>query len=303
MAQLNSNQTAQVTIRVVGEERAAVRQGLQLRISNATGASFMAYTNADGIAQVRLPVGTYAVTLYGTNADVAGESNFVIVSGQIQQNEELKLVRTPKPGATGDTVAVAELRMSDDARKQLTKALKQLAKQDFAGAAPRLRRLGAEYPDSAVVQNGLGVIAMHDGDRSQAQACFSAAIHADARFTPAYINLGRVLLMAKDIAGGEKMLQHAVELEPANPEAMSLLAYMQLLHGRSDAAIATAMRVHSMRHDRYAMVHFVAANAYEQKDLRREAANEYRQYIREAPDGLSVDRARTALARIESGPR
>ena len=151
--------------------------------------------------------------------------------------------------------------------------------------------------------NGLGIIAVKNGNYVEAKSFFAKAVEVDPQFAPAYLNLGRMLLLAKDYAGGEALLQRAASLDPTSTETLSLLAYIQLLAEKFDSAIATAQRVHLMQHNQFAMVHFVAANAYERKQRQQEAAFEYQQYILEDPHGASVERARSKLTVLEAAAR
>jgi tetratricopeptide (TPR) repeat protein len=144
---------------------------------------------------------------------------------------------------------------------------------------------------------------MQSGKTEDAESYFAKAVEADPQFAPAYLNLGRVLLLAKDYVGAEALVDRATTLDPTSSETLSLLAYVQFLREKFDSAIATAHRVHMMNHERFAMVHFVAANAYERKHLQQEAMFEYQQYIQEAPHGPSAERARSKLTVLQAAAR
>jgi tetratricopeptide (TPR) repeat protein len=236
----------------------------------------------------------------GGPQEQASEWNFDIAPGESLHTEEFKLKASGRTLSTETMITVAELQLSSSARKELNKGLEKLQRHDLAGASKRFYNVLKKYPGCAAAWNGLGAIAFQNGEPARAKSDFEKAIEADPQFAPAYLNLGRVLLLAKEYAAGEQLLYKAAGLDPTSVETLSLLAYFQLLRGKLDLAIATANRVHIMQHERYAMVHFIAASAYERQNRQKEAAIQYRQYLQEAPDGLSAERARSALTVLQA---
>lgn len=293
----------QVTLRVIYENQTAARQGLELMVQGNSGFSAMAYTDADGMVRLRVPAGDYVVKLRDRKAEQASDFGFSIAAGETLHTEEFRIRAVNTAGSTQSTIAVSELQLSPGAKRELEKGLESLKRQDLSAASKRFNKVLQSNPNCGPALNGLGIIAMQSGKTSDAKSYFAQAVEVDPQFPPAYLNLGRVLLLAKDYAGGEALLQRATSLDPTSSETLSLLAYFQLLGGKFDSAIATAHRVHLIQHERFAMVHFVAANAYERKQQQKEAGLEYQQYLQEDPHGPSAERARSKLTVIEATAR
>ena len=87
-------------------------------------------------------------------------------------------------------------------------------------------------------------------------------------------------------------------VEPQDPSSLSLLALAQLETGDYDGALQSALKVHKLSHEGYAVVHYVAGRAFENKHELANATTEYQMYLRESPDGPQANQARAALARI-----
>jgi Tfp pilus assembly protein PilF len=166
-----------------------------------------------------------------------------------------------------------------------------------------LKRAVEIFPEYADAWNVLGVIAMRQSDPGKAEKYFRKAIDADNSATLALINLGRLYLQKRQYDEGGNLIGRAVQLDPRNPEALTLLAYLALLRDHLEDAIEVSHRVHTLEHKQYALVHFVAANAYERKQLHQEAADEYKQYLQESPDGPSAAQARAALSSLRASIR
>ena len=89
-------------------------------------------------------------------------------------------------------------------------------------------------------------------------------------------------------------------VEPTNVVALLLLANIQLQNGKLDECIANARKVHSQPHEHYAVVHFLAARAFEAKGVPADAIVEYKTFLKESPDGPSAQRARAALEALQN---
>ena len=118
-------------------------------------------------------------------------------------------------------------------------AAAQSAFERSDGAAARRALLRAEslHPRSAVVQNFLGILDAEDGDRSAAQRRFREAVRLDARYTDAYLNLGRLLQEAAGQdpgapAGALAVYDAVLAYEPAHAEANFQAA--RLRHAKAD---------------------------------------------------------------------
>jgi tetratricopeptide (TPR) repeat protein len=106
----------------------------------------------------------------------------------------------------------------------LASAQRLFAASDRAGARRELTRAATLYPASPVVQNFLGIVDAEDGQPAAAEARFRQAVRLDARYTDAYLNLGRLYqeTAARDREAAKKALavyEAVLGYEPAHAEA------------------------------------------------------------------------------------
>lgn len=257
--------------------------------------------------QVSSP-GNYRLRISGFNVEDTLSPVFRINCNESQhfENVDVKLKDQAKPDAPSGpktTVSASELNVPDKARKEFDKGNAALQKNDFATARKALEKAIQIYPQYAAAYNNLGILAMKTGDRAAAQAAFQEAIRINDHYPRACINLARLLLGGRNYAEAEDLLDRALTTEPLDPEALTMLANVQLQTGRFDQAINTAWKVHSVPHDGFSVVHIVAALAFEARHMPQDAAVEYATYLKESPNGPEAQRASAALAALQSkGP-
>jgi tetratricopeptide (TPR) repeat protein len=114
----------------------------------------------------------------------------------------------------------------------LVQAQRLFEASDRAGARRELTRAAEIYPASPVVQNFLGIIEAEDGQRTAAEGRFREAVRLDARYTDAYLNLGRLYqeraardsgAPAQALAAYEAVLRYEPTHAEANFQAATLL--------------------------------------------------------------------------------
>jgi tetratricopeptide (TPR) repeat protein len=98
------------------------------------------------------------------------------------------------------------------------------------------------YPREPALHNFRGVVEAQQGRYETAEAAFRHAIVLDARFTGAYLNLGRLYQenFAKDPQASQKVVrtyEQLLRFEPANTEAHYQLALLLLLRGSTQPSL------------------------------------------------------------------
>lgn len=305
----NQNTKKELTIRVSFESGEPVEMGIRVQLLTGSGTPVNdTFTDDRGNARFMVDAGQFKVRITGHDIEeMAMERSFSIDPRQMQHTEFVTVRK--KPSATDQQslqthVSAAMLGVPDKARNECDKGYKALFKKDFAKAKVYLEKATAIYPKYAEAFNGLGVIAMNTGDPAGGRSHFEKAIAVDPEYPAAFVNLSKILMQDKDYAAGEEMLTKAVSLDPLNPEAMSLLSFFQLQTGKYDAAINSAMKAHQMPHERYAMVHFIAASAYEAQRQIPDAIREYKVFLQESPqNSVTAQRVKATLGTLEAQPR
>jgi Flp pilus assembly protein TadD len=254
-----------------------------------------------------VPSGKYRVTVSGavtTNAD----QRDVEVNPVISQDLEVRATHSVEAdpihwAASASFIPITDLGVPDKAAREFEEANQLIAKQDWNRATERLHRGLAVYPKYAAGYNNLGAIYSQLGNEAQAREALEKAIALDDHLAPAYVNLGRLSFLQKDFPNAESLLTRAITLAPAtNADELFLLAYSQLTDRHLDRALQTSRRGHATKLDHHAMLHLVAANAYEQQSRIADSIFELELYLSEEPSGPQADKARNALTKFRALP-
>jgi hypothetical protein len=79
-----------------------------------------------------------------------------------------------------------------------------------------------------------------------------------------------------------------------------MLVMAEVQDGKPDDALRDAQKVHTLPHDGYAVVHYIAGEVLEEKHEYAQAGAEYNLYLKEAPNGPEAAQVRSAVARLSS---
>jgi putative PEP-CTERM system TPR-repeat lipoprotein len=122
--------------------------------------------------------------------------------------------------------------------------LAALATGDTAKAGDALTRIRAAQGDTAVVANLEGLFKLAQIDFTGARAAFTDVVAKYPDFTPAQINLARVLAMTGDLPGAEKILSAILARQPASQPALSMLTTACFRSDRLAQAISLLEAAH-----------------------------------------------------------
>ena len=139
------------------------------------------------------------------------------------------------------------------------------------------------------------------GEWTQAREALQKATTVDDHFAPGFVNLGHLEERDHSFQAAEDDYAKAAALDPGNVRTMTYLCRAQLLDKHYDAAIATAQRVHGMPHDKLAIVHYIAARAYQHENRKADAIAEFKIMLQEEPSGARADEVRKELAELDKG--
>ena len=251
-----------------------------------------------------MPVGEYHVVVTGGEIELADSGVFEVDRRRMSQaifitvhsKEESKPNNAPSGNAS---VAAVDLDIPADAKKEFDKASEAMARQDWPGAEQRLKQATTIYPRYALAYNNLAAVYGHMNDRPHQRESLEKALALNDHFVPALVNLAKLCFQDGDATRAETLLEGALRAEPSNTGTMMLLAQAQLLNKHFDAAIATVHTAHSMPHQGLAVIHFIAARAYERQNRPQEALVELHTFLTEEPVGARADQVRAEITRIE----
>ena len=297
---------AEITVKVSWENDRPVSDGLvRIQLTNQMGVSIAETYVRDGEARFpNISPGQYKFRATGIDIEeTTSDYSFVIGQFDTVHMEFLRVKRKHPPAEEQSSnqgfVSAASLNIPEKARKEFDKGLNGLDKKDYPEAQKHFEKAVAIYPKYAAALNNLGYVAMLNGQNAEGEAFFEKAIAADDQYPGAYLNLARVRWGQSRFDDAEKLLVKDTSLDPQNVEAICLLANVAARKGKYDEAITLARKVHTMPHEAFAVAHYIAGLSFQEKNQLNDAAVEFRQYLKEAPEGKSATNARTALANVE----
>ncbi len=285
----------------------AVREQLKVGlISGSSGTQFAeTYTDDQGRAHFsNLAAGTYQVSVSGQSIQATVSDMFDVEPRRGSQSVFVRVKPAAENGEAntaggGSTVSAGDLKVPEQASKEFDKATKLIAKQEWKKAIDQLNRALALYPAYAEAYTNLGVVYARLGDPEKERDALQKAIAANDHFAPALVNLARLEIKEHNFAGAEAHLKQATAADPTDTQSLALLAQVQLLAHHYEDAIASAAKVHSMSHESDALVHYVAARAYERLNRLSEAVGELKVFLAEEPPGPRATAALQELAAIQ----
>ncbi len=311
-AQGRTGSTTAVEIQVhvsYADERPAGQQ-VQVDLLNEESVPIdQTFTDSEGRASFRVKTssgGVFRVRASGPGVE-PGMSDPISVS--VGDRTAIAWVHVQqKPGAaTGNTTSTSspaavttanELRIPGDAKKYFMKGMECLYRHDYPKAVDSFEKAVASYPQYDAAYDNLGVTYMQLGQTGKARAAFERAVQLNGKNADADRNYARLLMAGQDNARAIQLLNQALAVEPQDPTSLTLLSVAQLRTGDVDAALQSALKVHQLPHENYALAHYVAGRAYEEKQQYQKATGEYETYLRESPDGPEARQVRSALARV-----
>lgn len=248
--------------------------------------------------------GNYSVRASGPNIETATYDLRIMPDEQLHvETFQLRPVSlgTAPPNSTSDpAVSVLDLGAPPKAQKEVVQATQALKKQNWAEARKHCEKAIEIYPQFVSAYNELGVILIRLAERSKAREVLQKAISLDPNYAHAYMNLARMDATDHMFAEAEELLKKTVSIDTRNAEALFLLANAQFENGHYDDAIATARKVHALPHQGFEAAHFICAMALEAERRPGEAGEEYRAFLKEAPDSKMAPNARAALQRMKT---
>ncbi len=173
-------------------------------------------------------------------------------------------------------------------------------KKDYQQAADKFEKAVADYPQYDTAYNNLGVMYAHLNQTDKSVAAFKRSVELNDKNADADRNLARMLIREKDYPQAEELLKKALVVQQPDASTLTMLAIAEIEDGKTDDALRDAQKVHALSHDGYAVAHYIAAEALEDKHQNAQAAAEYNLYLKESPNGPEAAQAKSALGRLSS---
>lgn len=285
--------------------------GLHLRVQllSGSGSTPVAedFTTEQGTAEfTRVPVGDYHVVVSGEGIEAADSGPFEVDRRKMSQTLFITVHSSNESDSnraalSSPSVAAVDLDIPEDARKEFDKATKTMADKNWLKAQQQLNRAISLYPQYAAAYNNLGVVYGHMNEADHEREALEKAIALNDHFVPAFVNLAKLCIKERNAARAETLLESAGRTEPPDADTLTLLAESQLLNKHYDGAIASAHNAHALPRQHPAVVHYIAARAFEHENRFPEAVAELQVFLKEEPQGARADHVREEMAQIQKG--
>jgi len=296
-------------IRITYTDDRATTVRARVRLFTAGNSEVIAEGFCDDAGAVEfnaVPIGTYHLIVSGEGLQETDSGSFEVDSRKTTQSIFVAVRKTgenrdaagEKRG--GPSVSVNQLKIPEDARNKLNEATQLMVKADWAGAIGRLNQAIAIYPAYAEAYNNLAAVQARLGNLNQARESLQKATSVDDHFAPGFVNLGHLEEREQKFQAAETQFAKAAAIDPSNVETLTLLCRAQLLDKHYDSAVATAHKVHAMPHTAFAIVHYIAARAFQRENRTSDAIAEFKTLLQEEPSGARADAVRKELADMES---
>jgi Ca-activated chloride channel family protein len=234
---------------------------------------------------------------------IAPQSHGLLWSGQVAL-DLWAIASAPKSRSPlqspGGSVSSLDLKAPEKARREYAQGYELLMRKDFRGAVKHLTLAIAKYPRFVAARTALGSADLQLGQYDLARDQFAQVVVLDDHLPGAYLNLGSAQLALKDYRSAEQSLEKASSLAPLDLQLATALAYTQLMNQDYGAVLATAHRVHSLKHEGAAMVHYFAAEAWQEQNNLPGARDELETFLREDPGSPRAEQARLVLHSIQA---
>ena len=308
-AQFKTAGVGNLRVRVVYTDDRAVTVHVRVQLMNSASNNPVAEQFTNDLGEVEfygIDVGDYHVVVTGEGIQEADSGIFEVDGRKGSQSIVITVRRTgegahaAKPGTP--SISVNQLKVPSQAKDKYDEASRLMAKADWAGAIARLQQAIAIYPAYPEAYNNLAAAEVRLGNWNQAHEALEKAIKFDEHFVPGFVNLAHLEERDRNYEAAEILFAKAAAIDPSNGETLTLLCRAQLLDKHYDGAIATARRVHAMPHGAFAIVHYIAARAYQREGRTSDAVAEFRILLQEEPAGPRADAVRKELAEMERKP-
>jgi Tfp pilus assembly protein PilF len=203
-------------------------------------------------------------------------------------------------GGSSALVSRNQLAIPGKARAKFREGARRMSKHDTQRARLCFDEAVRIAPKYSAAWNSLGVIAYLDGRFDDAESNFRKATEAEPGAFDPQVNLGGVLLNLNHPEEALKYNQKAEQVRPKDALANAQLGMNYFALGRADQAEGYLKEAESIDPAQFSQPQWFLAAIYSARGDLTAAIRELRDLIKRHPDGSAGQRARRALARLET---
>jgi serine/threonine protein kinase/Tfp pilus assembly protein PilF len=160
------------------------------------------------------------------------------------------------------------------------------------------RRAKAIDPKLAEAHKAEGLVLRFGGDTPGSKAALLRAIEANPRYTPALINLAVATFIEADLAGTERLVRRALEIDPQEAFATTWLVILTMYTGRDEECGSLLDRLRKLSDDPFYItaVHFLRARRWLLQNDLDAAGRSVREGLAEGAQADNMKVVETAIA-------
>ncbi len=313
----NRQTSAEILVQVAFQDDHSASDQIRVELRNDTDVPVAeTFTNSNGRASFHVAsAGQYRVLASGISIQGTASENVRIdemdksrsVILHVTSKSDSASASAPAPATTRpdnrQVTSAAELRVPSEAKKAFGKGMDAWQRNDYPKAAELFEKAVAIYPQYDTAFNNLGVMYYEMNQTAKARAAFEQSVSLNDRNADADRNLARILLHDGNSVRAEALLKKSLIVEPLNPVTLTLMCVAEVQSGDDKGALLTARKVHQLPHEGYAVVHYVAGQAFEREGQPQSAYAEYETYLHESPNGPEASQVKNALNRLTATSR
>ena len=298
----NTPKEIQVRVSLTDERHVGAQIEVDLLNEQSSTVS-QAFTDGEGRATFQVSGGgIYRARASGTSIETTVSDAINVQptdrTAMIWMHVQLKAGAEADNGGSSGIITANDLKVPSDARKSFNKGSEALQHHDYQKAADLFQKAINTYPQYDAAYDNLGVAYVQLKQSDKAREAFEHAVQLNDKNADADRNYGRILLANKEYPQAVDVLKKSLMVDPQNPSALLMVSVAQFQTHDFDGALQSALKVHQVPHQGYALAHFVAGRSYEVKHEYPQATAEYETYLKEDPKGSQVEQARNALTRM-----
>jgi len=245
-----------------------------------------------------------AAAQLGTPGRISNSFDVMMKQGGIidyRTMEELDHTRNQQVETRSEaTVSRFDLKAPGKARREYTKGLQLLMRNDLENAVDSFSKAISIYPEFVAAHNALGCTYFKLKKNDLARERFARAVQLDDHLSGSFLNLGRADLALGEIPAAQTALEKAHSIAPLDTNLPIILAYVQYLNHDYSAAIQTAQQVHAHSHPGTSLVHYFSAAAWQAQNHPGETQSELQTLLAEDPKSPIAEQVREMIQQIQT---
>jgi Flp pilus assembly protein TadD len=298
------SRTCQVHVAMSGESTLPAH--LRLQVFNDSQSVLDREVPLDGTLELsELPIGEYRLQVHAASPSLLSAGRLhVTEDGPCRGDISITARADSKNQFVEEDVDVEDLRVSRKTRSVFQNAFMEFQRGDLNRAKQGFLEVIKLDPKLARAYNSLGVISDQQGDKKAAREYFEKALELNPVNKSSLLNFAKLTATQNDYSTSIGLFERYLAGSPEIADVHVMEADVYLKMGDFQNAIRQANKVHALSHANWAIIHVLAAQAYQGLHETEKAVLEYQQYAAEcSSDALRQEAAARIRALTNGSPQ